>query len=191
MYIIAGSLKNRKINFPEKMDIRPTLNRVRTIIFDILQFRVSNNPIILDCFAGSGILGIEAYSRWGGEMVFFEINKKFSDILIKNIINLGLMLKSNVLNINALLPRRAKSPASVIFLDPPFTSSHIIGDVIKRLVRSGWIDNSTVLMTHLDKKDNIKIPEYCTMFHERIVGSVKLSFYSCEIIQNEDDNQQL
>ena len=177
MYIISGSLKRRKICFPLNSNIRPILMRIRATIFDVLQFRVPSEPLILDCFAGTGSLGFEAFSRWGGKLFFFENDKKIFDLLEKNILNLGVAVFTELLNINALKPPVTKSPMDLIFIDPPYASSHIIKDIIKHLLKRGWLKNGTIIVCATDKKHKLETPEYCEIFKETTMASSNISFF--------------
>lgn len=188
MYIISGKYKGKKIEFPVRSGIKPTLTRIRQMIFDVLQFKVPMKCRVLDCFAGSGILGIESLSRWGGEAIFFESNRNLSNILTKNLLNLGVMLQCKVIFGNAMRPKKAEEPVDIIFLDPPYASSGIIDDLVKKLYKNQWLKQGTILVVETDKYTNIKLPDYCHLITERKSGNISLKFYNCNFEEKYEDS---
>lgn len=75
IYIISGKLKGQKLSFKNNLKIRPTTNRIRETLFSWLSQKIKNARC-LDCFSGSGALGIEAISRYASFVTFLEIKKK-------------------------------------------------------------------------------------------------------------------
>lgn len=111
---------------PKVPNIRPTTDRVRESIFNVLRSRVEGRRV-LDLFAGTGALGIEALSRGASEAVFVEKDKKVSEILRKNLTSCNLENRSLVFTIPAekaisLFIKRSEK-FHLIFLDPPYYSS--------------------------------------------------------------------
>jgi len=87
--IIAGSLKNRRIRVPPGEAVRPTSDRAREALFNILGTRVEG-ATVLDLYAGSGALGIEAFSRGAAVVTFLEADRKVLRVLQDNIRDLGI-----------------------------------------------------------------------------------------------------
>jgi 16S rRNA (guanine966-N2)-methyltransferase len=116
--IIAGKFKGQRIEVP-KSGVRPTTDRVREAIFSALDSRISSwqEQVVLDVFAGSGGLGIEALSRGATKAVFLEKDRITSEILKKNLTKLGA-------NAEVILgPADKYQPSqnfTLVFLDPPF-----------------------------------------------------------------------
>lgn len=133
MRVIAGELKGRRILSPRGRDVRPTYDRVRESLFGILEPDIPGS-LVLDLFAGSGSLGIEALSRGATEVVFVERSTAVLRVLEENITALGLEDRSFVLKGDALRLARdrriPRAPFDLVFVDPPYSS----GDAGRSLV---------------------------------------------------------
>ncbi len=123
MRVISGTLRGKRLFSTKGLKLRPTSDRVRESIFDILQNEITGARI-LDLFAGTGALGIEALSRGGERAVFVEKSPASLAALNKNIAHCGLEPRTEVLAkevpsaIKALEAR--KEIFDLIFLDPPY-----------------------------------------------------------------------
>ncbi|HID93665.1 MAG TPA: 16S rRNA (guanine(966)-N(2))-methyltransferase RsmD, partial [bacterium (Candidatus Stahlbacteria)] len=142
MRIIAGESKGRKIKVPK--GIRPTQDKVRESIFNILGDRVVDTTV-LDLFAGSGSFGLEAISRGAREAIFVEINPKVIKILRENIDTLGYKAKTRVIQADALkiiqdLVANIPYP-DIVFADPPYNKGFV-----GRVVQIIKANNSTLLL---------------------------------------------
>lgn len=123
MRIIGGEYKSRSIAMPKGVEIRPTQDKVREAIFNILG-DVSGKTM-LELFAGSGAFGIEAISRGAKSVTFVDNNFRCTQTIKSNLESLGVdTAKYNIIRTNALsvLPRLAKDKAKfdIIFSDPPY-----------------------------------------------------------------------
>lgn len=123
MRIIGGEYKSRTILMPKGVDIRPTQDKVREAVFNILG-DVSGKRV-LELFAGSGAFGIEAISRGARDVTFVDNNFKCSQTIKSNLESLGVNeSKYDIIRANALgmLPRLAKQEEKfdIVFLDPPY-----------------------------------------------------------------------
>ena len=126
--VIAGDFRGRKLKVPTGNDIRPTASRVREALFNLLSSMLNwNNMFVLDLYAGSGALGLEALSRGAKKVIFVESSKKHADILLENIEMLPLKQTKY-----ELARSRAECWISnfedpeqpcLIFLDPPFSNN--------------------------------------------------------------------
>lgn len=120
MRVITGSAKGRRLKTLPCLDVRPTIEGVKEAIFSIVQFEVED-AVVLDMFAGSGQLGIEALSR-GAKKVYFVDNSADSIKIIRdNLKHTGLEANANVSNManNAFL-RSTKEKFDIAILDPPY-----------------------------------------------------------------------
>lgn len=143
--ILKGLYKNRSLILGKLKDIRPTLVRVRKVIFDTLNIKVQENFTLLDCFAGVGTIGIEALSQGASKVVFVEINKKACIIIKKNLERMDLKSVYKVLNLNFFkIPEL--SPFDVIFIDPPYAKIDLIDDIIKKLFKKNCLKNGSFLI---------------------------------------------
>ena len=133
--IIAGSLKGRKLQTPDGMDTRPTMDRTREALFGSIQFEVPNARF-LDLFAGSGGVGIEAVSRGASSLDLVEIDAKALKSIRDNIQSLGIARLAKVWPIRAekAIENFAESGRKfdIIFMDPPYHQGweQKIGDMI-------------------------------------------------------------
>lgn len=118
MRIISGNYRGRKLDTIEGDDTRPTTDRVKESIFNLIQFEVAD-AVVLDLFAGSGALGIEALSRGAKFVTLNDCNKKAVSVIEKNLIGIKGDYEVKNLLYKDFLDRNSNS-YSLIFLDPPY-----------------------------------------------------------------------
>jgi 16S rRNA (guanine966-N2)-methyltransferase len=135
--IIGGSLRGRRIRFPDVAGLRPTGDRVRETLFNWLQPRVQGARC-LDLFAGSGALGLEAWSRGAGQVVLVEHDPKAGACLAESIRALGAE-GVELVRTDALAWLQADpQPFDLVFLDPPFAEG-VLGRCCRLLDAKGWL----------------------------------------------------
>src|SRR5207302_1965837 len=127
MRVIAGKYRGRPLRSLRGMDIRPTSDRLRETLFNVLS---AGNPaalegtVWLDLFAGTGAVGIEALSRGAAQVSFVESSPKACDLIEKNLASLGMKARFQVLRSDvAVALKRMESTLpsrDLIFLDPPY-----------------------------------------------------------------------
>ena len=121
--IIGGKFKGRKLALFKGTYVRPTSDRVREALFNILPV-VWEGKTVLDLFAGTGALGIEAMSRGASHVVFVEHDARACRVLEKNIATLGLTDSCTIVKLSAAegigVVKRTQHQCDVIFLDPPY-----------------------------------------------------------------------
>ena len=118
MRVIAGEFRSRVLKTLPGMDTRPTPDRLREALFNVLSPEIEG-LVFLDAYAGSGAVGIEALSRGASRAIFIEKSKPAAGVLRENLSSLGLLSRAEVLQGKTLqyLPHRA---AGIVFLDPPY-----------------------------------------------------------------------
>lgn len=118
MRVIAGQFRSRRIKTPPGPDVRPTPDRLREALFNVLAPRIAG-VVFLDAYAGSGAVGIEALSRGAARAIFVERSRAGAGVIRENLRALGLEDRAEVLEAKALsiLGRRR---ADIVFLDPPY-----------------------------------------------------------------------
>lgn len=122
MRVITGFARGRRLKSPEGMDVRPTTDKVKESMFNALQFDIEGRRV-LDLFAGSGQLGIEALSRGAEYAVFVDASKASADIIRQNLQIVGLESSSRVFCGDALsFLRTAQERFDIAFLDPPYAT---------------------------------------------------------------------
>jgi 16S rRNA (guanine966-N2)-methyltransferase len=121
MRVVAGSLRGRRIEAPEGDTTRPTTDMAREAIFNSLGSHYDlSGARIVDCFAGTGALGMEALSRGAGHVTFIERDKRALDILKLNLDTLGLVDSSTVVRGDALAQVAQCKDATLVLADPPY-----------------------------------------------------------------------
>ena len=182
MRVIGGKWKSRKINGLFKMShskfIRPTSDRVKENIFNILENLEIGNPIfgakVLDIFCGTGAMGIEAISRGATFCHFIDKSLISKQITQENINNLSCEKETqfslkNVLDIGVCNHEKA----DVIFLDPPYKNNIVEASLLK-LSKFGWIDENTLII--LEKgKDEFSGSGF-QLIDRRIYGNTEILF---------------
>lgn len=148
MRIIAGSLKGRKLAPFKGTGIRPTSDRLRESLFSILSNRVQG-AVVLDLFAGTGALGIEALSRGAQTACFIDNDPNALALVRRNIESCGLteqvsVIKWNIVkNLNCL--RSFPARFDLVFMDPPYRQ-HAISPTLIHLCQSGRLRQKTCLV---------------------------------------------
>lgn len=120
MRVITGSCRGKKLKTLDTMDTRPTTDMVKEAVFSAVQFDVPG-AAVLDLFAGSGQIGIEALSRDASHCVFVDSNPSAIAVIKDNISSCGFNSKSRVLNMDSTeYLKVAKHSFDLAFLDPPY-----------------------------------------------------------------------
>ena len=175
MRIIAGEWRGRKLVAPPGELTRPTADRTRETLFNMLKSRLGSfeELHVLDLFAGSGALGLEALSRGAASCLFVEQESTAVKAIRANIDALDARKRATVQQASVLSLGPAKAAHELILLDPPYDTG--AGQVaLDRMLRLGWIDGSTwiALETHL--KEDVAI-KGLRIEAERKVGKAKLT----------------
>ncbi len=124
MRIIAGTLRRRHLSVPKGLLTRPSTDRVREAIFNLVTHRLSlKDAVVLDLFAGTGALGLEAISRGARRVVFVESHARILAVARQNAVRLGVEQQCLFLRQDAVshLERLRHAAYDVIFADPPYT----------------------------------------------------------------------
>lgn len=125
MRVITGSARGRKLLTLEGVDVRPTTDRTKEAMFSSIQFDIEGAKV-LDLFAGSGQLGIEALSRGAASAVFIDKNRQAIEIVKKNLQSTSLAKQAVVLNTDAdTYVTTTKEKFSFVFMDPPYAKGFL------------------------------------------------------------------
>lgn len=178
MRIIAGEKKSRKIEAPEGRDTRPTADRIKEALFSILQNRLYDARV-LDLYAGSGALSLEALSRGAGEAVLVEKSQGACRVIARNIQALGYEKKATLLNREdekalSQLEREGRE-FDLIFLDPPYRMD--MTEICKRL-GEGLLAKEGMIVCEHDKKSPPQTPENLMLRDRREYGITGLTFFT-------------
>ena len=124
MRVISGSAGGRKLKTPDDNQTRPTADRVKESIFNIIQFDIEGRRV-LDLFAGSGQLGIEALSRGACSCTFVDNSPAARALIAKNVESTALMGATVLLNDYKAFLKSCTEQFDLIFLDPPYDDIHL------------------------------------------------------------------
>ncbi len=183
MRIVGGSLKGRTLKAPGGRDLRPTADRVRESLFNVLAHGAGGVDLegltVIDVFAGTGALGLEAMSRGAGHGVFIDNDGAALALVRKNAGALGLGRKVTMLRLDAARlpppPRIAKTPGGLAFLDPPYDSG-LVPPALLGLKDKGWLAEGAVAVAEVAAKEALEPPKGFEIFDERPYGAARLVF---------------
>ena len=176
--IVAGSLRGRKIEVPEQ-GVRPTSDRTREAIFNVLGPGAVTNARVLDLYAGTGALGIEALSRGAREARFVEGARAVARALRENLMRLGLEDRAAVLEsdlASGVWPPGADGMFDLVFLDPPYA-----GDAgsawLTLLGARPWRARGGLVVYERKQGDAAPEPPGLTIAVERTYSETTVTFY--------------
>jgi len=181
MRIISGNFKGRKILTPNDIKTRPLKDLTKESIFNILKhsnkFNVEiKNSVVLDLFAGVGSFGIECLSNEAKYVTFVENYNGVLPILKKNLSNLKLDKKYEIIEQNIFTGLKlAKSNYDIIFLDPPYKDRNI-SELIDKIFEINLLSKSGIIITHRNKNVKDKYSKNFRILEEKTYGISKISF---------------
>jgi 16S rRNA (guanine966-N2)-methyltransferase len=179
MRIISGTSKGRKLVTPRDRSLRPTADRVKESIFNILRGEI-NGRLVLDLFAGTGNLGIEALSRGARKVVFVEKGRHALGLIRKNLAQFGLEGRSEVLPIDAnraigILKQRGKT-FDLIFMDPPYEKGLIEKTLLKLSFHPVYHNASLLVIEHHRREVLPPLLHGWNLIRQRQMGETVISF---------------
>jgi 16S rRNA (guanine966-N2)-methyltransferase len=155
MRIISGTSKGRKLVTPKDLSLRPTSDRVKESIFNILRGQTEGR-VVLDLFAGTGNLGIEALSRGAKKVIFVEKERRAIRLIQKNLAQFSLREQSEVLPVDAnraigILKQRGNI-MDLIFMDPPYEQG-LIERTLRKLNSHPIFHRDSVLVVERHRRE--------------------------------------
>lgn len=182
MRIVAGKFRGRSLNSPEDKSIRPTADRVRESVFNILASRLGPNLDglrVLDLFAGTGALGLEALSRGASSVVFVDTGTEARGLIRDHIEAFGAGGIAKLLRRDAtsLGPAGTMGPVDLVFLDPPYGKG--LGEqALVSLTSGGWLKPQTVLVLEESSDVALDLPAGFLLDDRREYGAAAVHFLS-------------
>lgn len=175
MRVISGSARGLKLLSLEGLDTRPTLDRVKEALFSMLTPYI-NQAVVLDLFAGSGALGIEALSRGSREAVFVDMLPSAMEIVKKNVSLARLTERSSFHQKNALdYLKHSDKVFDIIFLDPPYQGG-LYENCLQTILKNNLIDKDGIIVLEWDSElSRPPVPEQFEILKERRYGRVMLT----------------
>lgn len=180
MRVIAGMRRGLILDGPDDQVTRPTSDRARQVIFDVLAHagwaaaHAIQDAVVLDGFAGTGAFGIEAMSRGAAHVTFMDHHSAAHRVLLKNLRRARFEDHSVVLKCDVTAPPRATRQVDIAFLDPPY-GLNLLPLSITALIRSGWIGPDTLILTESEKSMNSINAE--PPLDLRKIGVAQISFW--------------
>ena len=176
MRIISGQARGRKLTTLPGDNTRPTLDRTREALFNILQTRVFDAQV-LDLFAGSGALALEAISRGAEFAVLADCSRKAMDSIRRNVEACRAQEKTRLLLCDW---RRAveqlTEPFDLVFLDPPYRMTEVYGQAAALLFERGLLSGDAVLVMEHASDAPLSLPEKFEVCDERVYGAAAVAF---------------
>jgi 16S rRNA (guanine966-N2)-methyltransferase len=184
MRIVAGRHRGRVLQAPEGNEVRPTSDRAREALFNILEhgkFAAGGSRLhdkrVLDAFAGTGALGLEALSRGAAHVTFLDSSPAVLKILSSNVKVLGEAGRAAIIRTDVTSPPRATAPAALALLDPPY-GKELGGKAMAALAASGWFEPGALIVLEVGAKEAAALPDGFTLLDERRYGAARLLFVS-------------
>ena len=182
MRIVGGKHRGRRLLAPLGETVRPTSDRAREALFNILSHgRLAAegvplaNAVVLDAFAGTGALGLEALSRGAAEALFIEQDREALVILRRNIAALGEDAHARIISGDATRPPHAPSACGLAFIDPPYRSG-LAAPAMAALDAAGWLMPGALAILELGAREELAPPAGFILLDERVYGAARLVF---------------
>lgn len=183
MRIISGSARGRRLLSPKNYRIRPTADRVKESLFNILSVLMGSfaECRVLDIFAGTGNLGIEALSRGAAQAVFVDSHKESAALAAQNLRLLGFTDRGRVLESEALSALRSlekrDSTFSLVFIDPPYRQG-LAEKVLEYLADSALIDDNSLVVAEISSGEVLPTAFGALReFDRRAYGDTAIAFF--------------
>jgi 16S rRNA (guanine966-N2)-methyltransferase len=184
MRVIAGTYRSRPLAAPRGLSTRPTSDRLRETLFNVLSQRIAG-ALFADLYAGSGAVGIEAISRGANEVLFAEKSAPAVAAIRGNLraLTIGKGFQIEAAGVATLLKRQAGKPMDIVFLDPPYEEAEeyrktlaSLGDPAEELLHA----DSLVIAEHLRKQPLADRYGVLRRTRTLLQSDAALSFYAVE-----------
>ncbi len=182
MRITAGRLKGRPLFAPKGLDIRPTSDKVRQAIFNVLEHRdlcegfTLKGSRLIDLFAGTGALGIEALSRGAAFAFLIDNEIEGRATLRRNVEAMNLTGVTKIWRRDASdLGRNINEALDLAFLDPPYRKN-LLAPALKSLHAGGWLQPHAIVVAEMAKDEAIPSTDHYEILDERHYGETQIIF---------------
>jgi len=177
--VTGGRARGIPLKVPKGDTVRPTTDRVRQALFNVLTHRFDrpfDEARTLDLFAGAGTLGLEALSHGAAEVVFVEASAKVAAVLTQNAAKVGGAHRI----VQSTVQRFLKGPASpfdLVFMDPPYAKADV-EPILARLTADGWLADGAVICVETGGPEDAPEVNGLDLTFVRTYGNTTLSIYS-------------
>jgi 16S rRNA (guanine966-N2)-methyltransferase len=185
MRIVAGRHKGRPLQAPEGLDVRPTSDRARQGLFNILEhgsfIEDGTSPLVdaavLDAFAGTGALGLEALSRGAARLTCMDSDPRAIAAIRANVMALRERARVTLHQADAMRPPPPgpAAPCDLVFLDPPYRSG-LAAPALAALADRGWVADGALCIVEIEAKEDFAPPSGFTSLDERRYGKARFVF---------------
>lgn len=179
--VISGIRKGHKLTVPKGNSIRPTEDRVKESLFNILS-PIKKEAIVLDLFAGIGSIGIEFLSRGAKKAFFVDKNPESIVTIKKNLEHTKLANKAKVIRSDSQVLVKKTIPGNpwfdYIYIDPPYAEESLFHKTIQLIAECGILASDGIVIVEHDRLIQLKEQYlYLNMYDSRDYGSKKITFY--------------
>lgn len=181
MRVISGLRKGHRLKSPKGMDTRPTEDRVKESLFNILGY-IDENSLVLDGFSGTGSIGIEFLSRGAKKAYFLDISKKNIEIIKENVKHTRFDEQSVIYNMDTRMGIKKLGSSKVkfdyIYLDPPFKEYDLLNEVVELISENDILNENGLLLIEHEKE--FELGEDFFSFgkeKDKTYGSKLITFY--------------
>lgn len=184
MRVITGSARGCRLTTLPGEDTRPTTDKVKEGLFSAIQFDIEGRRV-LDLYAGSGQLGIEALSRGASGCVFVDRNPEATSVIKQNLQKAGLMSRSQIVATDALsYLERPKDRFDLIFLDPPYSAGLLLPSLQKA---AAFVNDGGIIVCESDGTASLpdKVDRF-TLDRVRKYGRIQVHIYRYLVTEGED-----
>lgn len=185
--LIGGQWRGRKLPVPDSPGLRPTTDRVRETLFNWLAPSMVDARC-LDCFAGSGALGLEALSRYATHATLLEMERGVAQQLQKNLATLKAG-NAQVVNTNTLaFLAQTGTPHDIVFVDPPFRKG-LLEETLTLLESNGWLADDALIYVESEVENGLPpVPASWQLHREKVAGQVAYRLYQRQTQGEKDAN---
>jgi 16S rRNA (guanine966-N2)-methyltransferase len=179
MRIISGELKGRRLKAPDWPGLRPTSDKLRETLFNVLGPSV-RGARLLDAYAGSGAVGIEAISRGAAHVTFVERDRRAADLIAANLAHCGVTDRYAIIRVDFARagPRLAGAEFDILFLDPPYGAAELESALSAAALLSS--DDAQVIVEHAKRDAPAKQVGKLTRTRDLVSGDSGLAFYAID-----------
>ena len=181
MRIVAGRNRGRAIEAPAGLAIRPTADRARQAVFDVLMHSPDVPPllldgaVVLDAFAGTGAMGLEALSRGAASCYFLDGDARAIACIRANAQRLNDAARAKVIKADMLAPPQAPASATLAFLDPPY-GKQLCAPALHALAAKGWLGPGAIVVVEQDGSEELEGIAGFAAFDRRRYGRAAFVF---------------
>jgi 16S rRNA (guanine966-N2)-methyltransferase len=189
MRVIAGKYRSRRLRSLPGLDLRPTADRLRETLFNVL---TAGNPSALegtvwfDLYAGTGAVGIEAISRGAAMVHFVESSARAAQLIKQNLASLGIETGFQILKQDSIRALRemqsSRAVADLVFLDPPYDMKEAYQQTLQILSNSRLLKPEGIIIAEHQKQfDPGEVFESLRRYRKLVQGDAALSFYRLDV----------